>query len=129
MARPNTAKQKIHEWLDKNPKGWLTANKADVARQTGLSRKSVNAYLTVCVAEREGGLPSEYDQMRRDADPVVQKRIALRAKVRDLCEKDTPISDIIFHTGASYDTIMKIVREDGNNDDNPEPQEEDALFR
>ena len=129
MARPNTAKQKIHEWLDKNPKGWLTANKADVARQTGLSRKSVNAYLTVCVAEREGGLPSEYEQRRRDADPVVQKRIALRAKVRDLWEKETPISDIIFYTGISRDTIMKIIREHPKHDDNPEPQEEDSRFR
>ena len=125
MKRANITKSRIHQWLKDNPRAWRTATVADVARLTGLSWRSVNLYLDICIAEHEGGgLPSEYEKQRREANPVRRKRIKDRAKVCELHSKGTPIKDIMFHTGLSYDTVRAILWEHANNDDKPMSKEQ-----
>lgn len=125
MKRSKNTKRRIHEWLKDNPGAWRTATVADVARLTGLSWRSVNLYLDICIAEHEGGgLPSEYKKQRREANPVRRKRIKDREKVCELHSKGTPIKDIMFHTGLSYDTVRAILWEHANDDDKPMSKEQ-----
>ena len=117
MARPKGArgyqssKERLHRWLDEYPTGWLAMSLRDIARATHLSYHSVLHYLDIVMAERGGGLPTDYEAKRKAADPKALKAEREAIKVIQLKKEGQPLKNIIFLTGKSETYIRKVVRE------------------
>ena len=58
------ARQKLKDWVEKNPNGYLKQPFKQIAKQAGVSEGSVNWNLTQIIAKRDGILPSEVTTKR-----------------------------------------------------------------
>ncbi len=60
-------KKKVVEWLETNPEKWMTQSFKSISDEAGVSVSSIDRYLPELIAERDGILPSQVIQKRREA--------------------------------------------------------------
>lgn len=126
-------KKIVAEWLEANPEKWSTKSFKSISEEAGVSVSSVDKYLPELVAEREGILPSEVIQKRKEAGMGHPRgsKVDLQ-KVREIIENnpDAPIRDLVYMAKCSQNTIRRILKkieeENQNTDVNTKIRDIDA---
>jgi len=105
-------KEKISEWLENNPDGWLTQSFTSISKELdGVSSTSVDRYLPELVADRDGILPSQVMQKRREAGFIFPGKSNIDIqKIREIIENnpDAPTRDLVYLAKCSPNTIQKV---------------------
>lgn len=92
-------RERLVEWLEENPDGWLTESFQSIARQTEMSPASVDRHLPELVADREGILPSEVVKRRQEeGSGASRKPKADREKIRQIIAENpnAPVRDLAY---------------------------------
>ncbi|MDE0482601.1 MAG: hypothetical protein OXI67_08500 [Candidatus Poribacteria bacterium] len=126
-------KKKVVEWLETNPEKWLTQSFKSISDEAGVSVSSIDRYLPELIAERDGILPSQVIQKRREAGMGHPRgfRIDLQ-KVRKVIEDnpDASIRDLVYMANCSQNTIRRVLKkieeENQNTDVNTKISDIDA---
>ena len=96
-------KNKIRQWVEKNPERWYTAKYEDIHVETGVSASSLYRYFPLIVAEVGNILPSEVIEKRQEHMGISQWRRELSdaevAEIRRLYDEGNSTLDISFMTG------------------------------
>ncbi len=106
-----STKEKVAEWLENNPDGWLTQSFEAIRKEIGISAASVDRYLPELIAEREGLLPSQVMQKRQEAGITFPRKSKIDLqKVREVIENnpDAPVRDLVYLAKCSPNTIKKV---------------------
>ena len=96
-------KNKIRQWIEKNPERWYTAKYEDLTIETGVSVSSLYRYFPLIVAEVGNILPSKVIEKRQEHMGISQWRRELSnaevAEIRRLYDEGNSTLDISFMTG------------------------------
>ena len=107
-----SAKEKVAEWLQNNPDGWLTQSFESISKEIGnVSAASVDRYLPELIADRDDILPSQVIQKRQEAGMTYPRRSKIDfQKVREIIENNTdaPLRDLVYLAKCSPNTIKKV---------------------
>lgn len=109
-----SVKEKIRDWVKRNPHGYLQNSYKQIASQIGVAPGSVDKYLVDIIAERDNCLPSEVMEKRVAAGyKRSPRRISdqTRAEIRQLHNEGHEVVDIRYITGYSLYIIKKVIRE------------------
>ena len=77
------AKQLLHEWLERNPTGWLLYTPDEIAEDIGVSRASVYNWINRFLAKIHGTSPDAFKRIRLLQSTVTdytRKKIVQRLK-------------------------------------------------
>ncbi len=108
------AKEKVTEWLENNPDGWLTKSFSSIGKEIGVSAASVDRYLPELVADRDNILPSEVMQKRQESGYTYQRKPKIDIeKVREIIKNnpDAPIRDLVYLAKCSTRVIKRVQKE------------------
>lgn len=113
-----SVKQKIQKWVDENPDGYLKKSFKEIADEADVSYTSVQNHLLTIIADRDGILPSEIIQKRKDAG-LKQSPRALelsKAEIADIDKYDAEgmdPRDIAYIVGVSLFSVRKHLNKKG----------------
>ncbi len=113
-------RERLVEWLEENPDGWLTESFQSIARQTEMSPASVDRHLPELVADREGILPSEVVKRRQEEGSGASRRPkADREKIRQIIAENpgAPVRDLAYLAKCHWKVIeqeLKASQTNGN---------------
>lgn len=108
----NGVRDKLNEWLDTNPEGWLTESDQSIAQQAGVAAGSVARHLHMLVAKRENIMPSEARKQRQEARPISRRTTVDLNKVRRIIAEnpDAPPCDLAFIADCPESTIERLLK-------------------
>ena len=110
----NAIREKLADWLESNPDGWLKQSFQAIGEEAGVSATSVDRYLPELIADREKILPSEVMRQRQKAglSPSGRSKIDLN-KVREVIKNnpDTPVRDLAYFAKCSPKKIQEVLKE------------------
>ena len=125
-----TVRQKLIQWLEANPDGWLTQSYESIAKETKMSAGSVNRHLLEIIADREGILPSAVKQRRREAGHVHQRRTKTDPdKIRKVIENNpgADIRDWAYLAKCHPTVIERFLKENPIGSENTEAIRENPI--
>ncbi len=106
-----SAKEKVAEWLENNPDGWLMQSFASIGKEIGISAASVDRYLPELIADRDDILPSEVLKKRQEAGFTYPRKPKIDLqKVREIIESnpDAPVRDLVYLAKCGPKTIQQV---------------------
>jgi len=107
------ARQKVEEWVNQNPDGYLKHSLYEIAKRIGVSVPSVDRHLMEIIAARDECLPSEVIERRRQAGFRRSPKKMVESDVNDIRryhDEGLEIRDIVFITGYSIQTVRKHIK-------------------
>lgn len=113
-------RERLAEWLEDNPDGWLTESYQSIARQMEMSPASVDRHLPELVADREGILPSEVVKRRQEEGSGASRRPkADREAIRQIIADNpgAPVRDLAYLAKCHWKVIeqeLKASQTNGN---------------
>lgn len=104
-------KDKLAQWLENNPDGWLFESDQSIAKQAGVSPGSVARHLSMLVAKKDGIMPSEVRKRRQDTRPFSGRTKVDLNNIRKIIEENpnTPTIDLAFMADCSEQTIERLL--------------------
>lgn len=119
----NGVRDKLNEWLENNPDGWLTESEQSIAQQAKIAAGSVARHLYILVAKREGIMPSEARRQRQEARPVARRTKVDMNEIRKIIAEnpDAPVCDLAYLANCPERTIERVLKTmDPESEESPE---------
>ena len=105
-----THKQRLKEWVDANPSGWLIHSFAEIAEQAQVAKGSVYHYLPTLIADRDGILASEVMAKRKEAGLASSERID-KVKIYEMHDEGVLPRDIAQKLKCNPSTVYRALRD------------------
>ena len=120
-------RDKLAQWLEDNPDGWLTESDQSISKQAGVSSGSVARHLHMLVAKQNRIMPSEVIRRRQETRPFSGRTKVDVNEIRKIIEEnpDTPVCDLAFMADCSEAIIDRILK--AINPENKEIQEDNEV--
>lgn len=110
------ARERILDWVAKNPNGYREMTLDNIAKEAGVSKGSVVGHLFAIIADRDGCLPSEVAKRRAEAGFKQSPRRLSEQDIADIqryyFDEGMWIRDIIYIMKVSEATVRKYLKED-----------------
>ena len=113
-TRSSPAKQKLIEWIEKNPDGYLELSYEDIGKEVGIASISVWRHLPNLIADRDDVLPSEVMEQRKEQGLEYGKNHALKPEqIQEIYElsKSLGTKDVAYKLGIDMRTVEKYLKE------------------
>ena len=109
MSKKETAQEKLQKWIEKNPEGYLQKSYEAIGNEIGITSMTVWRNLPKLIAKREGCLPSDIVEKRKEHGLQFGSNILSTEqiqKIKELGKKNPPI-DIAFIMKIDIRTVKK----------------------
>ena len=112
--RKSPAKEKLMEWVEKNPDGYLKKSYEDIGKEIGIAPISVWRHLPSLIADRDGMLPSQVMEQRKEQGLEFGKKHTLKPeKIEKIYElsKSLDAKDIAYTLDIDMRTVEKYLKD------------------
>ena len=108
----NGVRDKLDQWLENNPEGWLTESDQSIAQQAEVAAGSVARHLHMLVAKREKIMPSEAQKRRREARPIARRTKMDLSAIQKIIEANpgAPACDLAYLADCPERTIERLLK-------------------
>lgn len=114
-----SVKDLLKKWLEDNPDGWKDTDRF-ISEQVDVSIGSVSRYVPEIIADRDGIMPSEVQELRREKGKVSSRRPkADPDRIRKIIDANpnAPICDLAFLANCSHGAIKRVLKTIGQQPD------------